>query len=154
MATAIPLSLPRPLRRAPVPPPAGPAPGDADAALLEDLRRWSLAALCGPPLDLDRACALIAPAGEAARDACGRALLAALDGAALRPLSFHPRGAAVPAFGEAWLLALLRATAEGDGDSARFLVARAVRRERRRLILWLARRLVEVAGVAKPPQAV
>jgi len=146
-ATLLPdAQMPRP---APVPPPVGPA---ADGDLLDDLRRWSLAALCAPPLDIDRACALIAPNSAAAREIYGCALLAALDAAVLRPLRFHPRGSATAAFGEAWLLALLQAVARGDADSARFLVARAVRRERCRPVLWLAGRLVAVAGVVKAPQ--
>lgn len=101
-----------------------------DRALLEVLRACARAAQRGPRVDPERAAA-----------ADGVTLISVLDGAALRRLTFHPRGAAEVAFGEAWVLRLLTALRAGDHGSARFLIERMVRRDRRRLVWTLAARL-------------
>jgi hypothetical protein len=82
--------------------------------------------------------------GSPAAAAC--ALLAALDAGADRAMVFHPRRDASLAFAEAWLLGLVRALARGDGESARFLVARCVAKPWRRAILSAAARLADAAA--------
>lgn len=129
-------------------PPRDPAPGlsTSDTALLETLRACARAAQRGPRLDLDIGCALLAPPAGTEVAVWGAALMRALDGAALRPMGFHPRGARQVAFGEAWTLRLVTALRNGDVASALFLAGRGVRRERRRQVLWLAGRLADALG--------
>ena len=112
----------------------------ADAALLEVLRDLARAAQLSAPMDLDVGCALIAARPEDSLRAHGAALLRAVDASALRPVTFHRRAGGTLAFGEAWLLALVTALRDGDADSAVFLATRMIRRERRRVVLWLAER--------------
>ncbi len=116
------------------------APSPASATLLETLRDLARGAQLSGPLDLDHGCALIAATGDADPRAAGAALVRAVDAASLRPLVFHRRPGGAPAFGEAWLLRLVETLRDGDADSATFLVHRMIRRDRRRVVLWLAGR--------------
>lgn len=119
------------------------AAADAERALLEAVRAWARAAQCAPRLDLDGACGLMSPAATPGAASAGVALLRALDSAALRPMAFHPRGAAAIAFGEAWTLRFVTALRDRDLASAAFLLRSGVRRERRRQVRSLAERLVD-----------
>jgi hypothetical protein len=122
-------------RRRPLSPP--------DRSLLEALRAAARAAQRGGRGPVEP------PAGAAA-EVWGVALMRALAEAAARPLVFHPRGADAVAFGEAWALGLVTALGAGDAASATFLAGRVVRRERRREVLWLARRYAEALGTGNP----
>ena len=129
------------------------APTGADAQLLETLRELARSIQLSGPLDLDLGCALIAATPRASLRAHGVALLRAVDASALRPVVFHRRAGGPMAFGEAWLLSLVSALRDGDSDSALFLVGRMIRRERRRVVVWLAKRfaaaLQEIEGARR-----
>jgi hypothetical protein len=122
---------------------ADPALSPEDAVLLERLRLWARAAQLAPPLDLDRACALISAPhpSEDDFDRDGRQFLSALSVAADRRITLRPSGTLRPSEDEAMLLRLLERLQAGDGASARFLVARRVVRRHRRAVLFLAARL-------------
>jgi hypothetical protein len=114
------------------------------------LRACARRAQLSPPIDLDRACALIDPPAGRAAEAYGAALMRALDRGALRPVALHAAGA--PSLGERWLLALLRALGSGDVASALFLVGRWVDRPHRRGVLFLAQRLSRALDA--PPERI
>lgn len=84
-----------------------------DPAALAGLRT----AMCGALLSAGAA--RTGPAAEGAA-AAARLLSLAAEGLT-RALTFHPRGAA--SFDEAWLLAIIEALQEADGERARTLVA-------------------------------
>jgi hypothetical protein len=126
--------------------PSRPLPPPAEDPVLAHLRAVARTVAIAPPLDLHRACALIAAEGAPGRDSDGALLVRALDRAALRPLDFHPPGARERGFGEAWVLGLIDALRAGDAASALFMVGRGVARQHQRAVLFLARRYAESLG--------
>lgn len=137
-----------PLTQARVTPFPAPAPDARSApplspgerALLEELRGYARDAQLSAPMDPMRACRLIEPGDARAH---GRALLRALGVLAVRPLTFHPRGAEEVGFDERWLLSLVRALETGDMASARLLIGGRTGKAGRRVLAWLARGYAE-----------
>ncbi len=122
---------------------ANPAPVTLDAddeALLKRLRLFARHARLASRIDLDRACALIAPEPEQAAEVYGCMLLRALDAEATRPVAFHPGCAAPASFDELWLLRIVRLFQSGDEAGARFLIAGRVPFHARRKLAFLAAR--------------
>lgn len=111
-----------------------------DARLLTCLRMFARQAKIAPRLDLDRACALIAPHPSEAMQIWGSTLLRALDAQATRAVVFHAGCAARPGFDELWLLRIIRLFQQGDDAGARFLIAGRVPHRARRKIAFLAAR--------------
>jgi hypothetical protein len=114
-----------------------------DEALLHRLRLSARRARLASRIDLDRACALIAPEPEQAAEVYGCTLLRALDAEAARPVVFHPGCAAPAGFDEMWLLRIVRLFQSGDEAGARFLIAGRVNLHARRKVAFLAARFAQ-----------
>lgn len=114
-----------------------------DEALLKRLRLFARHARLAARIDLDRACALIAPDPEQAAEVYGCTLLRALDAEATRPVVFHPGCAAPASFDEMWLLRIVRLFQSGDEAGARFLIAGRVTPHARRKVAFLAARFAQ-----------
>lgn len=120
--------------------------GDFDATLrhgLNRLRLLSLRCRAARRIDVFSACALLSLDRSEAAHAHAAAFLRALPQALEKAPVFHIPGAREISFDEAWILRLLQAIRQRQGDSIAFLIASRIRPCHRRQIAFLAKGLAE-----------
>lgn len=106
---------------------------------LNTLRMIALGCRVAPRDDLFRACALLATERSVAQDAYARALFRCLQQAIGKQPVFYRPGENELSFDEAWLMQLLIAMADGEGDSVAFLIRSRVPQPHQRQVAFLAK---------------
>ncbi len=111
--------------------------------LLNRIRFHATTCRASARLDIFDACAVLDPDTSRAEDARIKVLLRVLGQALDKEPVFLRAGVSTLSFDERWLIAALRAKADGDEDSFSFLICRRVEHSKRRVFAVLLAGLAE-----------